>query len=173
MYIKVCNSILCITYYYMYIKVWRPICITYSFRWALRCVLQSIFYSSLACFYWLMSLLWLMTATMTSLRVYVSCERMNSLSREGWLKLVLLEWSESEYDGKFGFSMLQIFWAIGATSGVWQHFSIFAWWHVQVIFNLSSIKRYIKIWILFSFIVTLFRKSLHVISSLPYLINIL
>ena len=50
-----------------------------------------------------------MTATMTSLGVYVSCERMNFLSREGWLKLVLLEWSESEYDGKFGFSMLQIF----------------------------------------------------------------
>ena len=40
-----------------------------------------------------------------------------------FLKLVLLEWSESKSDGKFGFSMLknpyvQIFRAIGATSGV-------------------------------------------------------
>ena len=39
------------------------------------------------------------------------------------LKLVLLEWSETESDCKFGFSMLknpsvQIFGAIGATSGV-------------------------------------------------------
>ena len=39
------------------------------------------------------------------------------------LKLVLLEWSESKSDGKFGFNMLknpdaQFFGAIGATSGV-------------------------------------------------------
>ena len=67
-----------------------------------------------------------------------------------YLKLVLLEWPESKSNGRFGFSMLknppvQIFGAIGATSGVWQHIAIFAWWHVQVIFNSSSIKLYIKI----------------------------
>ena len=53
------------------------------------------------------------------------------------LKLALLEWSESISDGKIGFSMLknhpvQIFGAIGAISGVWQHIVIFAWWHVHV-----------------------------------------
>ena len=66
------------------------------------------------------------------------------------LKLVLLEWSESKSDGKFGFSMLknpyvQMFRAIGATSGVWQQIAIFASWHVQVIFISSSIKLHIKI----------------------------
>ena len=80
------------------------------------------------------------------------------------LKLVLLEWSQSKSDCKFGFNMLknplvQIFRAIGATSGVWQHIAIFAWWHVQVIFNSSSIKLYTKIINLFSFIVTLFWKK--------------
>ena len=70
----------------------------------------------------------------------------------------------------------QIFGAIGATSGVWQHFAILAWWHEQVIFNSSSIKLYIEIlnfWNLFSFIFTLFRKNFHALSSLAYLINIL
>ena len=47
------------------------------------------------------------------------------------IKLVLLEWSESKSDGKFGFSMLknlpvQIFGVIGATSDVCQHIVIFA-----------------------------------------------
>ena len=50
----------------------------------------------------------------------------------------VLGWSESKSDCKFGFSMLKNstvrkFGAIRATSGVWQHIVIFAWWHVHVI----------------------------------------
>ena len=64
-------------------------------------------------------------------------------------KLVLLEWSESKSDGKFGFSMLknpsvQIFGAIGATNGAWQHIEIFAWSQALVSFNSSCIKLYMK-----------------------------
>ena len=59
------------------------------------------------------------------------------------LKLVLLEWSESKSDGKLGFSMLknlpvQIFGAIGATCGIWEHNVIFARWHVHVILRGST-----------------------------------
>ena len=39
---------------------------------------------------------------------------------------------------------VQIFGAIGANSDIWQHIATFAWWHVQVIFNSSSIKLWYK-----------------------------
>ena len=39
---------------------------------------------------------------------------------------------------------VQFFGAIWATSGIWQHIAIFAWWDVQVIFNPDTIKLDIK-----------------------------
>ena len=50
---------------------------------------------------------------------------------------------------QFDFSILEFFpvqnfGAIKATTGIWQHIAIFAWWHVQVIFNPSTIKLHIK-----------------------------
>ena len=60
----------------------------------------------------------------SSLLQVIQVEAMNHAARcASLLKLVLLEWSESKYDGKFGFSMLknpfvQIFGEIGAISGI-------------------------------------------------------
>ena len=76
------------------------------------------------------------TSTYISFLLYYHHRHIITLDWRLLLKLVLLEWSESKSDLKFGFSMLknppvQIFRAIGATSGIWQHFVIFAWWHVH------------------------------------------
>ena len=60
----------------------------------------------------------------SSLLQVIQVEAMNhAASYASLLKRVLLEWSESKSDGKFGFSMLknphvQIFGEIGATSGI-------------------------------------------------------
>ena len=84
-------------------------------------------------------------------------------------KLVFREWSESQIWLQCWIQHSekppgQIFRAILANSGDWQHFAILAWWHVQVIFNSSSIKLYTKNFNFFSFNVTVFRKDFHVIS---------
>ena len=74
-----------------------------------------------------------------SIEMYCNGSEVNPCSElQSVLKLVLLEWSKSKSDGKFGFSMLkyplvQIFGTIAVTSRVWQHIVNFAWWHVREI----------------------------------------
>ena len=49
-------------------------------------------------------------------------------------------WTSSLHESHTGdlFYFVQIFVVIGATSGVWQHIVIFAWWHVHVILRGST-----------------------------------
>ena len=94
------------------------------------------------------------------------------------LKLVLLECSDSKSDCEFWFSMLknlqmQIFEAIRTTRGVWQHIGIFAWWHVQVIFNPSTIIKYKRDKFYFPPFSRKLKQIFYVIMSYTYLINIL
>ena len=65
---------------------------------------------------------------------------------------------------------VQNFGAWRATSGIWQHITVFAWWHMQVIFNPSTIKLHIKNWILFSYLFHIItKKSFSDIS--PHIVN--
>ena len=59
--------------------------------------------------------------------------------------------------------------AIGATSGVWQHIANFAWWHMQGIFNSSTMNLHIKNlnFIFFLFISTLKKFPCNIITNIP------
>ena len=86
---------------------------------------------------------WNMTGAYITLFIPSAAPTRQTYSFGSVLKLVLLEWSESKSDGKFGYSMLknppvQVFRVIRATIDVWQHIIIFAWWHVHVILSGST-----------------------------------
>ena len=132
------------------------------------CVLYISIYRWGSCFYTWQEVQWRKMEATTTCYIRI-------ISKLISLKLVLLGSSESKSDCKFGFSMLknplvQIFRAIGAYDSI---IAIFAWGNMQV-FSIQALLNGIqKFWILYSFIVTLFRKNLSAISSLEHLINIL